>query len=1164
MLGLIGANANVTIALSGTAAALEADYTAGLTGLAAVVGFAGVTVTASAVGAADVATLVTDFGSTLASVAISDSAAHVGTNLGALITNVAHIGSITLTDAVPGTLSYTVSGTDGAGLHTVLGLIGANAEVTIALAGTAASLEADYSAGLTGLAAVSGFAGVTVTASAVSIADVATLVTDFGSTLAAVAISDSATNVATNLATLITNVSHIGSITLTDAVPGTLSYTVTGTDGLGLHTLLGLIVANADVTIALAGTAAELEADYAAGLTGLATLSGFAAVTVTASAVSIADVATLVADFGSTLAAVAISDSAANVGTNLATLITNVSHISGITLTDVAPATLSYTVTGTDGAGLHTVLGLIGANADVTIALAGTAAALEADYTAGLTGLAAVVGFAGVTVTASAVGAADVATLVTDFGATLGALAVSDTAANVQTAQAALETNISSISSVALSGSGAVLTLNLTSGAANEASLASLIGKLAIGSDTVVLSGAEADLDSAVATIQAATGYSTHITSVVATGPALSVALADTLNTDYGSKFASATLSDTAADFAASNGTAAAGFTQLTGMTLNVTISDSANLAQLYAVKSGIGSGTLTAAGGISDTAADYASVNGVLTTDGGALASGMNATVTGTAANLAQLSAIKAKIVGGLLTATNGVSDTAADYSSAGGTLTTNATVVLAHGMNATVTDIADLAQLTAIQFAIGAGTLTYSNTISDSAANFFNPSTGTTFSTAAHTYVVSGENVTVTGNGSNAADLDQLQAIKHVIGSGTLAYTSISDTYANLHANANAFVLSNTNVTVTDQQTIANLVNLESETTGTITALSIVDTAANVQSNSSFIKGGVTSVTLFDTAAHLLNSTYATAVGEATAIHIATNVAADTISAANLQTLESEGTLNAIDGGINALTISDSVSNLNLAFNNITAATSSGHAPIVDVSTVSTVSASVAQTFYNDYASGEGTLGVLAIGGPAAVNASYNASQSAEIIVSDSAAHILNNTGAFKIAGSVAVTGSVNSGSLASLQAMDVLLDTTPGAFKIDLSGATLSMSSLSGSLVDYLNQTGGTTTSTNMTVTGVTGTLDLGSVSNASAISLVMGAGASGAINMTTAGTVTSVNVAAITGETGFTVSDSTTDALDSHHYMVIDVTGTNVHIELTGLAYNAAHTGLTIVG
>jgi len=605
-------------------------------------------------------------------------------------------------------------------------------------------------------------------------------------------------------------------------------------------------------------------------------------------------------------------------------------------------------------------------------------------------------------------------------------------------------------------------------------------------------------------------------------------------------------LSDTAADFAASNGTAAAGFTQLTGMTLNVTISDSANLAQLFAVKSGIGSGTLTAAGGISDTAADYASVNGVLTTDGGALASGMNATVTGTA-SLAQLSAIKTKIGVGTLTASN-VSDTASDYASAGGILTTNGQA-LAHGMNATVTDVADLAQLTAIKTAIGSGTLNYFNTVSDSAANLFTTSTGTTFSTAAGIYVVSGENVTLTGNGSNAADLDQLQAIKQVIGSGTLTYTSVSDTYANLHANANAFVTGAVNVTVTDQQTIANLVNIQSETTGTVSALNIVDTAANVQSNSSFVKGGVTSVTLYDTAAHLLNSSYSTAVGEATAIHILTaSGTADTISAANLQTLESEATLNAIDGGINALTISDSVSNLNSALNNINAITSGGHAPLVNVSTVSTVSASVAETFFTNYASGEATLGTATA---TAVNNSYNASASSAIIISDSVAHILSsaNIGAFNIASAVDVTGSVNSASLASLAILD------PNAAKIDLSGATLSMSTLTGAQVAYLDIAGGSTSAANIAVTNISGNVDLGSVSNATTIGLTMAAASSGTIVLQNANAVTNVDISAIAGETGYSVSNVGGN-------LQIDVTGTNVHIELVGVAYSLAHTAVTV--
>src|SRR5476649_289906 len=388
-----------------------ADFTADTAYVAAMV-LAGNNMIVTGVPAAGVAAVQT---AGVISYSISDSASNVGTNLASLIADVGHISGVTLTDAVPGTLSYSVSGTDGAGLHTLLGLIGGNVNVTIALAGTAAALEADYTAGLTGLATLSGFAAVTVTASSVGAADVAMLVADFGSKLVAVAISDSASSVGTNLGALIANVGHISGVTLTDTLlaPGMLSYTVDGTDGAGLNTLLGKITANAHVTIALSGTAAALEADYTAGLTGLATLSGFAAVTVTARDVSITDVAILANDFGSALGALAISDSASSVGTNLGSLITNVGHISGITLTDtlLAPGTLSYTVDGTEGAGLHTLLGKITANGHVTIALSGTAAALEADYTAGLTGLATLSGFAAVTVTARDVSITDVAIL---------------------------------------------------------------------------------------------------------------------------------------------------------------------------------------------------------------------------------------------------------------------------------------------------------------------------------------------------------------------------------------------------------------------------------------------------------------------------------------------------------------------------------------------------------------------------------------------------------------------------------------------------------------------------------------------------------------------------------------------------------------------------------
>jgi len=663
------------------------------------------------------------------------------------------------------------------------------------------------------------------------------------------------------------------------------------------------------------------------------------------------------------------------------------------------------------------------------------------------------------------------------------------------------------------------------------------------GATSYHLTNANVDLGAlAVANVAGAQSAAATAAAALLAGADNSPAL--TLNATY-------TLSDTAADYADATGNLANGVAALLALHTNVNISNVADVAQLYAIKAA-GSGTVTASGGISDTAADYAATSGVLTNGGGALATGMHATVTD-AASVAQLSAIKTKIgISGTLTASGGVSDTAADYASAGGTLTF-AAAALAPGMNATVTGVADLAQLLAIQSAIGSGLMT-NNGVSDTAANLFNNDAATLNNNASH-YLVHGENVTLSGNGASAPSLVELQAVKQAIGSGTLTYTSVSDNYTNLLANSNAFVHGNINVTVTDTTgiSIANLVALQGETTGIITATSITDTAANVQSNSSFIKGGVTTVTLYDTAAHLLNSSYATAVGEATAINIlAASGTADTISAANLHTLESEATLNAIDHGANALTISDTVSNLNSALNDISAVTSGGHAPAVYVSQVSTVSAAVAETFFTNYALGE-SMPLSAT----AVNTSYNASQSAAIIVSDSAAHILNaaNAGAFALASAVDVTGSVNSASLTSLATLD------PTAAKIDLSAAVLSMSSLTATQVEYLNSASGSTTANAISVTGITGNVDLASVSNASAISLTMGVVTSGTpltIVVGNASTVTNLDITALTGESGGNVTYSAVG-----QNLQVDVTGTNIHIELVGMS-TVSHAGLHIVG
>ncbi len=368
-LGLVNTNANVTLSLTGTETNLINDYNNGLTLSGIAAKFAAIDVTASATFASAINNMATLFSGTTLSMAVVDTAANVGTNLNTMIGHVSSISSVTLTDASAGTVSYTDfgSGGEGAGLQTLLGKFATNSNVTFSLSGTAAHLEANSTNGLTFSGIGSKFAAIHVTASAALASDVATLVTDYGSVATlSIAVSDSAANISTNLDSLQTNNAKVTSITVSPSAAVSVSYAQLTSDSGALNKIVS-------GTLAVTGVAAG-------------------------------NVATVLADtFDSgavTVASVTVSDTAANVQSAFSTLVTDAADISSITLSDSSPATLSYTVTGSDGAALASVLNAIVPNSFVTLELSGTAAHLLTDNTDGLNTFNPV-GFAGASVTAT-------------------------------------------------------------------------------------------------------------------------------------------------------------------------------------------------------------------------------------------------------------------------------------------------------------------------------------------------------------------------------------------------------------------------------------------------------------------------------------------------------------------------------------------------------------------------------------------------------------------------------------------------------------------------------------------------------------------------------------------------------------------------------------------
>lgn len=434
------------IALIGTSASLLQAFQQGLTGLGALSGFAGVTVTTvGLVSAGDASTLASEYGALLHATTVSGAivagAAVVMGEFHELLANIDQVSSITLTDTSSVDMFIALDGSEGAALHAVFDKMTPNFKVTVHLIGTAAALQSDYDAGLTGIDSMGGYANVfvSVTDSTVSAAGAVALASEYGATLHALTVADTAANVGRNLAALLPTLSlQVSHVTLTDSRPATLSYEVNGTEGATLAMLRGSLTPNAHVTLALSGTMAELERAYVNGLNGLDTWSGFAAIRVTPneSGLSANDVSELYEDFGAQLYGLQARDSAANIQAHFADLVAIGAHMGGLTLTDAGPATLTYTVTGADAAGLIGLLTTTVPNTQVALVLTGTAANLEADAVDGLgnvlSGLSKFPPLASMTVLVSEhVSVADAAILGGAYAGNLAPLTVADTAGHL-------------------------------------------------------------------------------------------------------------------------------------------------------------------------------------------------------------------------------------------------------------------------------------------------------------------------------------------------------------------------------------------------------------------------------------------------------------------------------------------------------------------------------------------------------------------------------------------------------------------------------------------------------------------------------------------------------------------------------------------------------------
>ncbi|MBF0626337.1 MAG: hypothetical protein HQL82_16235 [Magnetococcales bacterium] len=190
-------------------------------------------------------------------------------------------------------------------------------------------------------------------------------------------------------------------------------------------------------------------------------------------------------------------------------------------------------------------------------------------------------------------------------------------------------------------------------------------------------------------------------------------------------------------------------------------------------------------------------------------------------AATIAQFNAIDL-VTGSNVVLTGGLTDAVANLVS-GGAATAGLTAATTQDADVaiTVTDAVTIAELAVID-ALTTGTLTYT-TIADTAANLATNSGG----------YVSGT-VAVTVN--DAATIAQLTSIDNFT-SGTVTYTSMTDTVSNLTTNTGNYVNDtiDPNVAVSDAASISQLAAIDTANgTGTVTATSVTDAAATLVTNS------------------------------------------------------------------------------------------------------------------------------------------------------------------------------------------------------------------------------------------------------------------------------------------------------------------------------------------
>jgi DNA-binding cell septation regulator SpoVG len=433
---------------------------------------------------------------------------------------------------------------------------------------------------------------------------------------------------------------------------------------------------------------------------------------------------------------------------------------------------------------------------------------------------------------------------------TLTYSSISDTAANV-VADAHHYIN----SGVAVTVSGVIALSDLVTLAGKSASVAytEVTGTAAAlaadalsnaGDGTFVITGKVIDVSDAatvqqLADIKAATGLNAHFTDLSDTGAALaggaaSVEVATTVTVTD-----AASLSDLAA---------ISGHLSLSGELVYTAVKDTASnlVDNVGGYVNGSVNVTVSDAATVASLAAISAMTTGTVTAEDladthqnlfspqGVLTSYVGAGSTVTVDGVATIAELKA-----LVDRTGDA--TKVHYTSISDSLanltSTDAAAFIKSGINVSIDSTANatVAQLAALDAANGAGTLTYSG-VTDTAANL------AADAVSVGTKYTSNQSVVVT----DAATVQQLGAINGV--ADDVSYDKVTDTAAHLFADAGTFIVNGVTVTVSDAATIAQLASIDSHTDVELVYTNVTDSAANLLSDNGTYVNGSVAVTLTD----------------------------------------------------------------------------------------------------------------------------------------------------------------------------------------------------------------------------------------------------------------------------------------------------------------------------